>query len=344
MHQFVARMSTPRRLLTIAPRLWRCEAISARLGIRFTHSATPAVHPAHPKRHRIDVFRYRMGPKFGKPRFNSGDEILEASERTKIYPKEPRALLQTSYHKIKLLPFEEQASAAADVGASKIVRYLQNLDLDTRNEVVTSQLADFLCWHLEAEYSQQIPRTDSAAPEFSSPVTEWLDEACSRSWQSWSSSTDYWATRVLASHVKAIMYWHMDFTSAVRIVERYNDHMHTGRAIGYLHDALTTSSLVTDPHNRSLKISEESFNRYLKIANSEGRHAVAMLHHPTAPDALPLYRLHQAAPPTIPGKLGNYHARPEQYARASELLREQGMEDEANDMYQAWDGINGGSA
>ncbi|PPJ54635.1 hypothetical protein CBER1_07659 [Cercospora berteroae] len=212
---------------------------------------------------------------------------------------------------------------------------------DARNEVVTSQLADFLCWHLQAEYSQQNPRIDSTAPEISSPVTDWLDEARSQHWQNWSSSTDYWATRTLASHVKAIIYWHMDFNSAVRIVERYNDHMHIGRAKAYLHDALTTSYFVTDPLNRSLKISEDSFNCYSKIINSEGRRAVAMLHHPTAPDALPLYRLHQAAPRTIPGKLGKYHARPAQYARASELLREQGMENEANDMYQARAFISG---
>lgn len=247
------------------------------------------------------------------------------------------ALLQSSYHKLKTLPFGERASPAAKVGASNVLQWVTRRDPGTWDVDVSIPFADFLGWHLEAERLQGSSSLAPLAPDNSSPITEWLDQACAQRPQD-PTSPPLWASRVLSSHVKALLYWHDDLEFALQAMERYTSHIHCGRALGYLHDALTGCHLPTEDHG-TWKVSTDSFERYLKLPISDRRRAAAMLYHPEKPDARPLIGLHQKPPDTTEDEFGRYRGRRQHYARAAEVLQAQGMLQQASVLAQAGESV-----
>ncbi|KAM3419511.1 hypothetical protein BST61_g2854 [Cercospora zeina] len=300
-------MSAPRRLLSIAPRLWRSRTSPSPTGIRFGH-----------------LLRYKRGPEHSVPRFKNADEILEKSTTTTIDIDDAKTLLQTSFHKIQSLPSQKRANAAAQVGAGKILQWLLGRDPKTWDEDVSATLADFLCWHVEAERLQE-----TVVPSSSSPVTDWLDQAPG-STSSWGSNgAPSWAIRVFSSHVKALLYWHNDLEFALQATERYIDQLPNGRPLGHLHDALTETTTKIHGNGRA---SQDSFDRYLKLPLHERRRAVAMLYHPTIPDAMPYYHLQQPNLCKPAGKIEQYRGMPAHYKIAIQILKAQGRHREAQEM------------
>lgn len=323
-------MSTQRRLFLIAPRLWRSEAISAPLGIRLAHTV---LHRKHG--HKIPALRYRRGPNLDSVRFNNGDEILETSRRTTIDVQDVRALLQTSHHKISFLPFEERASAAAKIGAGKVLRWLRTLDERTWAGLLGMGLADVLCWHLEAEQLQ----ASSSSAHAASPVIDWLDHATRYTDQ----DRPGWPSMILGAHIKALVYWHKNLDFAINVVNRYKGRIHSGSALGHIQEALTCFDK-DEPEGQYWTVSEEAFERYLAYPVSDGRRATAMLFHPTRLDPLPFYQLHQPSADKPAGKPKGYRKFSEHTLRAIELLRYDGMAKEAQELAQHYQGMTGVAA
>ncbi|KAM3419510.1 hypothetical protein BST61_g2853 [Cercospora zeina] len=186
---------------------------------------------------------------------------------------------------------EERLAAAAKVGASKVLQWLRTLKSHPKmsdgrfwvvsplDKVMTmsGEMWQPLAWHMEAErLVESFQNSGKLAP---SVVEDWILKGQDVVQRAPANAPFVTPIHMPLAHLRAVLYWHECPDAAIDFVCRLPSKELIGR--------LCTSSTIRKPCAQ-----DGSFGRFLSLELSHWQRNVAMLWHPTNPDALPFTALY----------------------------------------------------
>ena len=318
LHRQLLRFALPRYSLTVAksarPRTFQPAT-------RFQHYQTIVTDPSSvcsDHSERAGISSRAVGGGLGG-KFANGSQLLEASGREKVGIDDARELLKRSYLALKDLPVEERNAAVADVGAASVLEWAQSLTAEAWSnigETRVKRLMELLCWHLEAE------RLASSA-DTPSTIEQWLDSLALES----NSQLDLLKKYLLYGHVRSTGHLN-SIDAAIESAYKYRVQYST------LNSKATVMLQLLIIQRAP---SEENFNRYLAMVDSERRKGIILLYHPINPSADDFLRIQSPSADLGPPAAFVSGMRKRHALRASYILRLQGRANEAktlDHMYQ----------
>ncbi|CAK1359254.1 unnamed protein product [Cercospora beticola] len=173
--------------------------------------------------------------------------FLQLAERDLAGPAEATALLKSSMEAIQSPPRKEQQVRATSVKASLVLHWILGTDPKQWDWTVDRNLADPLCWHLEAEEKSQAVQdwiwiwyTDGSLRD---GATMKPKAAGYRS--KYKSTTFDWPAQVIAAMARAMVYWSKDGT-ADNALKFVLDRSRYARGFSWYHYANTVVAKALD--------------------------------------------------------------------------------------------------
>ncbi|KAF2207640.1 hypothetical protein CERZMDRAFT_88309 [Cercospora zeae-maydis SCOH1-5] len=225
---------------------------------------------------------------------------------------------------------EECLAAAAKVGASKVLQWLRTIrSLPKLDQLMTMSggMWQPLAWHVEAERLMESFHNAGTLPP--SPMEDWVLEVQAIPVRASRKGPFITPERMPLAHLKAALYWHESPDTAIDFVCRLPLKELVGR--------LCMSYEMREPC-----VQQDSYDRFLGLELTHWQRAVAMLWHPTNPDALTFTTLYtemlqrkkdskeRKQTNRQPGILLEAPAFVLDIPRAEYILRLQGQEEEIN--------------